>query len=191
MDKILARLAGPTAERARLLLTRGVLSIFQGELPTAIADLEASTELSADAATTLACALGHTYRCLAFVFSGRHAEAVAAGAAAEERLGAVGHRSGLVSLDIHLGYLHLLSGQPDLAIERCAQGLRRLDDGERWARSYLLVITALGLFLRGEIAASAAPARESLLLKQEVGDLTGIAYCLEMLAMLAAVQQRY
>ena len=191
MDKILARLPGPSAERARLLLTRGVLSIFQGELPAATADLEACTALAQEHGDGVACALGYTYLCLALVFSGRYAEAAAAGATAEERLGAVGHRSGQVSLDIHLGYLHLLTGQPDPAIERCAQGLRRLAEGERWARSYLLVITSLGLFLRGEIAASAPAARESLLLKQEVGDITGIAYCLEMLAMLAAVQQRH
>ena len=191
MDKILTLFPGPSAERARLLLTRGVLAIFQGELREAIADLEASTELSAAVGDALACALGHTYQCLAFVFSGRHAEAVAAGAAAEERLRAVGHLSGLVSLDIHLGYLHLLSGEPDLAIERCAQGLRRLDGGERWARSYLQVITALSLFLRGEAPASAVAARDSLLMKHEVGDLTGMAYCLETLAMLAAGQGRY
>jgi predicted ATPase/DNA-binding CsgD family transcriptional regulator len=191
MDKILTLFPGPSAERARLLLTRGVLAIFQGGLREAIADLAASTELSAAVGDALACALGHTYQCLAFVFSGRHAEAVAAGAAAEERLRAVGHLSGLVSLDIHLGYLHLLSGEPDLAIERCAQGLRRLDGGERWARSYLLVITALGLFLRGEAPASAVAARDSLLMKHEVGDLTGMAYCLETLAMLAAGQGRF
>jgi predicted ATPase/DNA-binding CsgD family transcriptional regulator len=191
MDKILARFPGPSAERARLLLTRGVLAIFQGELPGALADLEASTELSAAGGDSLACALGHTYRCLAFVFSGRHAEAAAAGATAEERLRAVGHQSGLVSLDIHLGYLHLLSREPDLAIERCAQGLRRLDGGERWARSYLLVITALGLYLRGETEASAVAAVDSLQMKDEVGDLTGMAYCLEVLAMLAAGQDRF
>jgi non-specific serine/threonine protein kinase len=191
MDKILTRFPGPSAERGRLLLTRGVLAIFQGELRDAIADLEASTELSEAAGDALACALGHTYRCLAFVFSGRHAEATAAGATAEERLRAVGHLSGLVSLDIHLGYLHLLAGEPHLAIERCAQGLRRLDDGERWARSYLKVITALSLFLRGETEASAVAARDSLRMKHEVGDLTGMAYCLETLAMVAAGQGRF
>jgi predicted ATPase/DNA-binding CsgD family transcriptional regulator len=191
MDKILTRFPGPSAERGRLLLTRGVLAIFQGELRDAIADLEASTELSEAAGDALACALGHTYRCLAFVFSGRHAEAAAAGATAEERLRAVGHLSGLVSLDIHLGYLHLLAGEPHLAIERCAQGLRRLDDGERWARSYLKVITALSLFLRGETEASAVAARDSLRMKHEVGDLTGMAYCLETLAMVAAGQGRF
>jgi DNA-binding CsgD family transcriptional regulator len=46
------------------------------------------------------------------------------------------------------------------------------------------------LFLEGDHEASAAAARESLRLKSEVGDITGIAYCLEMLAFLAAVQDR-
>jgi non-specific serine/threonine protein kinase len=191
MDKVLRRFPGPSAERARLLLTRGVLAIFQGELSEAIADLEESTRLSAAGGDAFTCALGHTYRCLAFVFSGRHAEAAVAGAAAEARLRAVGHLSGLVSLDIHLGYLHLLSGEPDLAIERCAQGLRRLDGGEQWARSYLLVITALGLYLRGETEASGVAACDSLQLKDEIGDLTGMAYCLEVLGMLAAGQGRF
>jgi non-specific serine/threonine protein kinase len=191
MDKILPRFPEPSAERARLLLTRGVLATFQGEFHEATADLEASTELSREGGDARACALGYTYLCLAFVFSGRHAEAAVAGATAEERLRAIGHVSGLVSLDIHLGYRYLLTGQPDRAIERCAQGLRRLDGGERWARSYLQVITALSLFLRGEMAASAVAARESLQMKHEVGDFTGMAYCLETLAMLATAQERY
>ncbi|MGH3251573.1 MAG: ATP-binding protein [Trebonia sp.] len=190
-DKILTRLPGPSAERSRLLLTRGVIAVFQGELAEATADLEASTAMAREHGDALTCALGHTYLCLALVFAGRHAEAAAAGATAGERLRAAGHLSGLVSLDIHLGYLHLLSGQADLAIERCAQGLRRLDGGERWARSYLQAITALALFLRGEKEASAAAACDSLRMKHEVGDLTGMAYCLEALALLAAAAGRY
>jgi predicted ATPase/DNA-binding CsgD family transcriptional regulator len=189
-DKVLARLPGPSPERARLLLTRGVLGIFQGELGAAVTDLQAAAELARADGDALACALGYTYLCLAFVFAGRHPEAAAAGATAEERLRAVSHESGLVSLDIHLGYLYLLSGEPERAIERCARGLRRLGPGERWARSYLLVQTAFGLFLRGENEASAAAARESLRLKHEVGDVMGIAYCLETFAMLAVAQGR-
>jgi predicted ATPase/DNA-binding CsgD family transcriptional regulator len=191
VDKTLPHLAAPAAERDWLLLTRGVLAIFQGELHEAAADLEASIALAQEHGDELACALGYTYLCLAFVFSGRHPEAAVAGAAAEERLDAAGHRSGLVSLDIHLGYLHLLTGSADKAIDRCAQGLHRLDDGERWARSYLLVITALALYLQGNVEASSTAARDSLQLKNEVGDITGIAYCLETLAILAAAQGRY
>jgi predicted ATPase/DNA-binding CsgD family transcriptional regulator len=191
MDKILPLLAPPAPERDWLLLTRGVLAIFQGELNEATADLEACIAMTQSRGGELACALGYTYLCLALVFSGRHAEAEVAGVAAEQRLSAVGHVSGLVSLDIHLGYLYLLSGKPDKAIERCAQGLRRLEPGERWARSYLQVITALGLFLQGDTEASSAAARESLGLKNEIGDITGIAYCLEMLAFVAAARQRF
>jgi predicted ATPase/DNA-binding CsgD family transcriptional regulator len=191
IDKILSQPAAPAAGNDRLLLTRGVLAIFQGELSEATADLEACIAEAREHGGDLACALGYTYLCLALVFSGRYPEAEIAGTAAEERLAAVGHLSGLVSLDIHLGYLHLLTGRADEAIDRCAQGLRRLDRGERWARSYLQVITALGRYLQGDLKASAAAARESLLLKDEVGDITGIAYCLEMLAILAAAQRRH
>ncbi len=190
-DKILAQLPAPAGGREQLLLARGVLGIFQGELGEAVTDLEASIATAREHGSEPVCALGYTYLCLARVFSGRYPEAALAGAAAEERLEAAGQRSGLVSLDIHLGYLHLLSGQPDQAIDRCAQGLRRLDGGERWARSYLKVITALALFLQGDLEASAAAARESLKLKDEVGDITGIAYCLEMLAFLASAQQQH
>ena len=141
----------------------------------------------------LACALGHAYLCLALVFSGRHAEA-AAGAVAAERLQAIDHFSGLVSLDIHLGYLHLLSGELDAAIERCDQGLRRLGaaDGqgqERWASGYLQIITALALFFQNKYTESAAAACASLE-KHELGDIVGAAYCLEALAMLSLRQQR-
>ena len=161
----------------------------------ALADLEASTELSAAGGDSLACALGHTYRCLAFVFSGRHAEAAATGAEALERLQALDHVSGLVSLDIHMGYLHLLSGEFDLAIERCDQGLRRLGAGdgqrqERWARGYLQTITAMALFFQNKYTESAAAACGSLERKHELGDIVGTAYCLEALGMLAVRQQR-
>jgi non-specific serine/threonine protein kinase len=190
-DKVLPLLPAPAAGREWLLLTRGVLGIFQGELGEATADLEASIAAAQEGGSELACALGYTYLCLALVYSGRYPQAAVAGAAAGERLEATGQQSGLVSLDIHLGYLHLLTGQPAQAIEQCAQGLRRLGGGERWARSYLQVITALALFLQGDMEASAAAARESLRLKAEVGDITGIAYGLEMLAFLSSAQRQH
>ena len=104
---------------------------------------------------------------------------------------AIDHFSGLVGLDIHLGYLHLVSGELDLAIERCERGLRRLGESrERWARGYLQIITARALFFQGKYAESAAAARSALEKKHELGDIVGTAYCLEALAMLALRQQR-
>lgn len=90
-----------------------------------------------------------------------------------------------------MGYLHLLSGELDAAIERCDQGLRRLGDSqERWASGYLQIITALALFFQAKYAESAAAACASLAKKHELGDIVGAAYCLEALAMLALRQQR-
>jgi non-specific serine/threonine protein kinase len=191
LTKLLLRFEDPSAERAWLLLTRGVLTTLQGDLAPAVADLELSVSLAQEHGETRACALGHAYLCLALTFSGRHAEAAAAGAVAGERLDALGHFAGLVSLDIHLGYLHLLSGEFDLAIERCEQGLGRLGTSqERWARGYLLVIKAMALFFQGQDEASAAAARSALAKKHELGDTVGTAYCLEALGMLAVRQQR-
>jgi predicted ATPase/DNA-binding CsgD family transcriptional regulator len=191
LTKLLLRFEDPSAERAWLLLTRGVLATLQGDLAPAVADLELSVSLAQEHSETRACALGHAYLCLALTFSGRHAEAAASGAVAGERLDALGHFAGLVSLDIHLSYLHLLSGEFDLAIERCDQGLGRLGTSqERWARGYLLVIKAMALFLQGQDEASSAAARSALAKKHELGDTVGTAYCLEVLGMLAVRQQR-
>ncbi|MGH3168020.1 MAG: ATP-binding protein [Trebonia sp.] len=190
LAKILARFPDPCPERSWLLLTRGVLATFQGEHDIAIADLEADIAMAAEHGEALACALGHAYLCLALAFSGRRAEAAEAGAAAGERLQALGHVGGLVSLDIHMGYLHMMGGEIDAAIERCEQGLRRLGDGERWARGYLYVIMGTALYLRGETQASSAAARRALRLKHELGDAPGTAYCLEALALVASAQHR-
>ncbi len=192
LTKVLLRFPEPSPERAWLLMTRGVLATLQCELGEAVADLELSIPMAQQQGEVLACALGHTYLCLALAFSGRYAEAAAAGSMAAERLGAIDHFSGLVSLDIHLGYLHLVSGEPDLAIERCELGLRRLGGRqERWASGYLQIIIARALFFQGKYTESAAAARGSLEKKHELGDIVGTAYCLEALAQLALRQQRY
>jgi DNA-binding CsgD family transcriptional regulator len=191
LTKILLRFPEPSPERAWLLMTRGVLVTLQGELGQAVADLELSIAMAQQQGEVLACALGHAYLCLALTFSGRLAEAAAAGSIAAERLGAIDHFSGLVSLDIHLGYLHLVSGELDLAIERCELGLRRLGESqERWARGYLQIITARALFFQGKYTESAVAACGSLEKKHELGDIVGTAYCLEALATLALRQQR-
>ena len=181
----------PSARRAWLLMARGMLATLQGDLGEAVADLELSTAMAGERGEALAYSLGAANLCLAFTFSGRHAEAAAMGAVAQERLTAIDHHSGLVALDIHLGYMHLLNGEFALAIDRCSQGLLRLGDtGELWARGYLHVITATALLFQDKHDESAAMARKALEMKHEIGDISGTGYCLEALAMLAARQQR-
>jgi predicted ATPase/DNA-binding CsgD family transcriptional regulator len=193
LTRILDRFPGPSSERAWLLMTRGVLATFQGELDEAIADLEHSIPMAEEQGEALACALGTAYLNLALTFAGRYSEAAEMGALAAERLEAIDDFGGLASLDIHMGYMYLLTGQLDLAIERCAQGMRRVGEGsgEQWVRSYLLLITGFALFLQGKHAESAVAACRSLEMKYQLGDTVGIAYCLETLAWLAGGAQRY
>jgi non-specific serine/threonine protein kinase len=70
LAKILGRFPGPSPERAWLLMTRGVLATFQGELGEAIADLELCTPMAEAHGEAVACALGCTYLTLALVFPG-------------------------------------------------------------------------------------------------------------------------
>jgi non-specific serine/threonine protein kinase len=192
LTRVLSRFGGPSQERAWLLLTRGVLATLQGEPADAVRDLQACVPMAEQHGEAQAQALGHAYLCLAYVFSGRHGEAAAEGVTAERQLQALCDFGGLVSLDIHLGYLCLLTGDMAGAIDRCGQGLRRLGtSGEAWARSYLLVITGLAYLFQGNAAATAAACGRALELKYELGDAMGTAYCLEALALLASQQQRH
>ncbi|HTU77108.1 MAG TPA: LuxR C-terminal-related transcriptional regulator [Trebonia sp.] len=192
LTRVLSRFGDPSRERAWLLLTRGVLATLQGEPAAAVRDLRECVPVADQHGEALAQALGHAYLCLAYVFSGRHREAAAEGVTAGEQLEALDDFGGLVSLDIHLGYLCLLSGDLQGAVDRCASGLGRLGESrETWARSYLLLITGTALLFQGNATASAAACGKALELKHELGDAVGIAYCLEALALLAGQQQRH
>ena len=79
LTKVLLRFEDPSAERSWLLLTRGVLATFQGDLGEAVADLELSTSMAQEHGEVTGCALGYSYLSLGLTFSGRHAEAAAAG----------------------------------------------------------------------------------------------------------------
>jgi hypothetical protein len=99
---------------------------------------------------------------------------------------------GLVGLDIFTGYLYLLAGEPDRAIERCTRGLGRLPAGsrERWMQSWLNFFIGLSSLMLGAFEQSAASVSRALEMKQELGDNVGTAWCLEVLAWVAAGQQR-
>ena len=66
-------------------------------------------------------------------------------------LGSVGDAFGLAAIDIQTAAQHLHSARPDLAIERCAEGISRLPADEHWATGLLLAGQGLGHLLRGEL----------------------------------------
>ena len=134
-------------------------------------------------------ARGYQHMHLTLTFLGRHEEADRIGVEARRRLAACGDRAGELMLMAQLGHLHQLAGRVEEAVATCAEGLAMLGAGsrEQWIQSYLYVVSGFALFQQpGREAECASVVRKALLAKQELGDIIGMAYALEVLGWLAA-----
>ena len=193
LGKVLNRFRSPSPQRALALVTRGVIAAHQGDIPAALADLSEGMRVAAELGEDLTTARGHMHLNLALALAGRHEEAAAAGAEAARRLEALGHRTALLCLQPQLAHLSQLSGDPEQALERCAAGLAMLGEQgtELWVHSNLHLVAAFALFQQpGKGAECAAEVRSALRAKQELGDVTGVAYALDALGWLAARDAR-
>jgi predicted ATPase/DNA-binding CsgD family transcriptional regulator len=192
MAKVLDRFPSPSPERAWALVQTGIVASLQGEIRDALAALAEGIPMAEQIGEITAAGRGYSHRTLALAIAGQHTEAEAAGARAGELLETADDTGGLIGLDIFTGYLHLVAGEPDRAIERCAQGLGRLParSRERWMQGWLHSIAGLGSFLLGALEPSADSLSKALEMKRELDDSIGTAWCLEVLAWVAAAQQR-
>jgi predicted ATPase len=189
LSKALDRFPGPTRQRAKALVNRGFLRSFAGHLPGALADCREGTDLALALGEREIAARGYLHLTLALTFTGEHEEAAAAGATARRMLTECGDRPGLLMLAPQLGHLYQLAGDLDRALGMCEWGLEMLGpgSGEHWVQSYVYTVAGLALFwIPGRAADCGVMLRKGLLAKQELGDLIGIAYALDVLAWLAA-----
>jgi DNA-binding CsgD family transcriptional regulator len=186
--KVLERFPGPSAERAMLLVARCYLVVSGAE-----AAGREGIALAEQLAEPLIAARGYLALHLALGASGKVAAAAEAGAAAAERMAELGDDVGLLCLDAQVSQLYAVAGQADLALSRSGAGLARAASagGELWSTSYMHYTAGLALFQQGKLTQSAAEEYRALALKSELGDIMGIAHCLEVLAWLAARQERY
>jgi predicted ATPase/DNA-binding CsgD family transcriptional regulator len=185
VTKVLERFAGPSAERARLLIVRCYL------VTGAEADGREGIALAESLGEPWLAARGYLYLHLALAACGQLADADAAGVEAEERLTALGDLAGLHILDAQVGQMHAVAGEPEKALARCARGLRRdTARSEVWETSYMHYTMGLALFQQGKYDNSTASVHTALTMKSELGDTMGIAHCLEVLAWVAVRQGR-
>jgi len=188
LTKALDRFPDPGPERARALVNRGFLRSFKGDITKALPDCEAGTEMAlalGDAAIT---ARGYQHMMLTLTFLGRHDEAAKVTDEARPRLRACGDRAGELMLITQLGHLHQLSGRPDLAVAVCEEGLAMLGLGsrEQWVKTYLYFIFGIALFqMPGREVDCDVMLRKALHGKQELGDVIGMAYSLDVLGWLS------
>ena len=191
LSRVLERCPRPSPARARVLAVRGYVTALLGDLQTAHTDAKAGVAMAIAYGDMIACGRAYVTLHRTLAWSGNLAEADETGASAASCLGSVGDAFGLAALDVQTAAQHLHAARPDLAIERCAEGIARLPADEHWATGLLLAGQGLGQLLRGELGDGTVAARRGLALEYELGDMGSTAYALGTLGFLASAQGRY
>jgi non-specific serine/threonine protein kinase len=200
LDKVLERFPDPSSpERGWALVVRGYLGAMQGVAGQAVADATAGTKIGEQRGDPKLVGRGYCYLTLALTIADRYEEARAAGAQAEQRLQRLNDRAGLRILDVHLAHVAQLSGDFDGALRYAAQVTRRFgEDGEtteikeRWAQGWAYTISAMAMYWDpARHDETVTTASQALIAKHELGDVMGMAYCLEIHGWLAARAGRH
>jgi predicted ATPase/DNA-binding CsgD family transcriptional regulator len=183
-----ARHAPPdSAARGLAEVERGHFLTMQGDAAGALGAAAAALALAAALGDERLAARAHLLRTGALGADGRLAAAAAAGAEAKRRLTVLGDQLGLINLEIQLAYLALRNEDIEAALGHVERGLRQLGDSrERSLHADLYLLAALTLYLAGRDIESTWAATRALQVKQEAGDVRGIAFALEILGWLAA-----
>jgi non-specific serine/threonine protein kinase len=188
LTKVLDRFTAAGPQRARALVNRGFLRSFQGNVDDALADCEAGTAMAIAAGDDAVAARGYQHTMLSLTFLGRHDEAAKVTGEARSRLRACGDVAGELMLLAQLGHLHQLAGRPAESVAVCDEGLALLGagNGEQWVTTYLHMVSGFALLqMPGREADCDAALRRALSGKQELGDVIGIAYALDVLGWLS------
>jgi non-specific serine/threonine protein kinase len=191
LNRVLDRCPRPSPARARVLAVRGYVTALLGDLHAARGDAEAAVTMAIAFGDMAVCGRAYVALHRTLAWSGNLAEADELAETAASCLGSVGDAFGLAAIDVQTAALHLHSARPDLAIERCAEGIARVPASEHWATGLLLTGQGVGHLLRGELEDGALAARRGLSLEYELGDVGGTAYALGTLGFLAAAQGRH
>jgi predicted ATPase len=191
LNRVLDRCPRPSPARARVLAVRGYVTALLGDLHAAHGDAEAAVAMAIAFGDMAVCGRAYVTLHRTLAWSGSLAEADQLAGTAVSCLGSVGDAFGLAAIDVQTAALHLHSARPDLAIERCAEGIARLPATEHWAAGLLLAGQGLGHLLRGELEDGTLAARRGLSLEYELGDMGSTAYALGTLGFLAAAQGRH
>jgi predicted ATPase/DNA-binding CsgD family transcriptional regulator len=193
LGRTLDRFTEPGTHRAWALTLRCCIRSIQGDTAGAIADGRESLRLAASLDDPLLTGRGYVNLCLPLAMSGQVDEAARVGEQARQLLTPHTDRVGLIMLEIHLGFLSYIVGQPDRVIECYHRGLALLggsglgDLGEAWLHGYLHVMAAFAFFQQpGRDGECARTLQRALVAKHELGEITGTAYALEVLGWVAA-----
>jgi non-specific serine/threonine protein kinase len=191
LDQAAGRCPARSAARARVLGTRGYVRVLLGDFAGGRADADEAVAMAATFGDVAVGGRGYSTLHRALTFSGNLSEAQDAGRSAAACLSAAGDALGLAQLDVVDAMLRLQTGEPLLCCESAARGLARIGGEELWCAADLHEMTALGLFLRGDIDNAKLPACQALVLQHGIRDVIGVAFSLGTLAFIAAGEGSY
>jgi predicted ATPase len=187
LDRGLRLLPEPTPVRARALWLTGWFRIIQGEHVAGEPLFEESLAIAEQIGDDSALAYATQYLGATYWFQGEAARGRALYEDALARLRELDDRTGLVIITFQLGHFSILTGDVDRGLAACDESLRlNGDNDERWCRAYALNAKGNAFWIRGEHQKCAELICASLRMKHELGDLMGIAHCLEGLSWVAA-----
>ncbi|HSZ40196.1 MAG TPA: NB-ARC domain-containing protein [Trebonia sp.] len=194
VPKALEQFPDPSTERAGALLLRGLATaVRSGRADDGVADCEAGLAMARNLGNGQLYARGYFYYCQALAATRRFNEASAAWQRAMSLLNAAGDTKTADILYMYLAQLGLMQGDLNQCLIASGEGQRRMPtaSGERWCSSHLYVMAGIAQFLKGETERGSIALRKALTMREELGDLIGITYCLNALGYAAAGQARF
>ena len=192
--KVLDRLPEETSlVRGWALVNRCYLGAMQGTAADAVADGQAGIEIGRTLRHDKLVGRGYSYLSLALTIADRFSEAREAAAKAEKKLEALGDRTGLAILDDHWAHLSHLDGDSDGTLKYAQRCVSRFNGAkEWWASAWAYTISGMALYWAPtRNAETTRVLNKSVLLKHGLGELVGMAYCLEIHGWLAVRAGRY
>jgi predicted ATPase/DNA-binding CsgD family transcriptional regulator len=187
LERAAERARAGSAQQGHAVVERGHLLAMQGDAAGALAAASQAITLAGPLGDKALAAGGYLVKTAALTGKGRLAAAAESGEEARRRLTALEDQLGLASLDAQLTYLALLDDDIEAALGHVERGLRQLSGSrERWLHANLYMLASLSLYLAGRDIESTWTATRALQVKQEIGDVIGIAFTLELLGWLAA-----
>ncbi|MGH3166036.1 MAG: ATP-binding protein [Trebonia sp.] len=194
LPKVLDRFPDPSPERAGALLLRGLATAVRSGRPDdGVAECAAGLAMARELGHARMYARGYFYYCQALTATRRPGEAAAAWQRATSLLREVGDTRTADILYMYLAQLGLMQGDVNQCLKASQEGLRRMPtaSGERWCSGHLYSLAGIAQFLKGETERGSIALRKALVMRRELGDQTGMAYCLNGLGFAAAGQDRF
>jgi non-specific serine/threonine protein kinase len=185
-DRTLDWFGQPSTERASALANLSLLGTTVG-VGKAVSQAKEAIVMAARLGDERTHARGYLALHFALTTAGRYQEALEAAKQAQWRLEALGAEHALRTLDMQLALTYVHTRNFDAAIEHAQRLLRSLGPGERWLRGNGHALAALAYYQQpGRQAECENAVKAALSATQEISNLVGEAYSLEVLAWLAA-----